>query len=691
MNVLLRCTLAFIAGILLKNAEWGHLLGHYGYWIFVITTGCLFLLLFWFVSFSKTSRYFLGSSVLLLFLGLGWILAPNHTLGADIGEVAAYEATVLAPPETRAKTYKVEVAISKGKNQNGWKPLKGKVLLYIDKAAPKPHYGDVLLIRGVSKLVEHPQNPDQFDYKWFLAQKGIYHQQYLKATDFIVTGKKQVNFLKEWAYTVSEWSDTALRRLVKYDREYTVAKAMVLGLRDEMDNDLVQAYSAAGAVHVLSVSGFHITIFIGILAFLLGHLEKSKHGKWLYLSITLITMWFYAVLTGLSAPVIRSALMFSLFLLAKPLGRKSNGVNALFGSALILLVLDPMLIYSVSFQLSYAALSGIIFLQPILYQSLTFKDWFMDKVWAITAVAITAQLATFPIGAYYFHQFPTYFWLVNPLVVALSCAMLPVALATIALAWVPLLSDALGWALTGITWLLNQVVVWTQQLPYSVLGSLSLSGAELWVIYAMMGLLIALFYYRDWRWLWSIGALSVVLLGIQLIEIQQSINQKQLIFHAVPHQTVITLMTGTQVFLVADSAFFQPDKKPYNFYLGNFYTKRSISRITQESLQSPSPLLNLVKTLPFGKLIVWEGQKILLVEKPIENSIPPLADYVLIRYSAFRSSEKLLAIFGKQKLIFDNSNKFYVLDTLQKQAQAAQLPWYFVHQKGAWMAQIQKN
>ncbi|MEZ4902049.1 MAG: ComEC/Rec2 family competence protein [Spirosomataceae bacterium] len=97
---------------------------------------------------------------------------------------------------------------------------------------------------------------------------------------------------------------------------------MVLGLRDEMDNDLVQAYSAAGAVHVLSVSGFHIAIFMGILTFLLGFFRKSKHGKWLYLSLTFATMWFYALLTGLSAPVIRSALMFSLFLLAKPLGRK---------------------------------------------------------------------------------------------------------------------------------------------------------------------------------------------------------------------------------------------------------------------------------------------------------------------------------------------------------------------------------
>ena len=441
-------------------------------------------------------------------------------------------------------------------------------------------------------------------------------------------------------------------------------------------------------MHVLSVSGFHITIFIGIVAFLLSFLEKRRHGKWPYLGIMLITMWFYAILTGLSAPVIRSALMFSLFLLAKPLGRKSSGINALFGSALILLVIDPLLIYSVSFQLSYAALSGIIFLQPVLYQSLTFKDWFADKVWAITAVAITAQLATFPIGAYYFHQFPNYFWLVNPLVVALSCAMLPVALATIAFSWIPFLSEILGWALTGITWLLNQIVVWTQQLPYAVLSGLSLSGFELGLIYAIMGLLIALVYYRDLRWGWGIGGLSIALLIIQVVEIQESNHQKRMIIHAVPHQTAITLIRGNQAFLIADSAFFQPDEKPFNFYLSNFYTERSISGVTQEALQSPSSQLGLIQTLPFGKLVVWEGQKIVLVEKSIEIPLPAVADFVLIRNTAFRDVEKIKRVFGNQKLIFDNSNKFYVLDTLQKQAKSIQLPWYFLHKQGALVADL---
>lgn len=685
MNALFRYTLAFIAGILLHGVFPESWMNVVDYQMAVGTVLALILLLFFLIRFRKTNRYILGFLTLLLFVCLGWIRTPSLNHKADFNQVTAYEVGVTSPSETRAKTYKVEVALLKAQWENQWHPLSGKVLLYIDKTAPKPRYGDVLLIRGAPRLVESPQNPAQFDYQRFLSYKQIFHQQYLRQTDFTLTGKRDTNWLKEGAYTVSEWSDAALRRLVPLDREYAVAKAMILGLRDEMDSDLVQAYSAAGAVHVLSVSGFHVGIFVLLLAWLLRFIKKRRHGLYLYLGITLGTMWFYAVLTGLSAPVIRSALMVTILLLAEPVGKIKNTKNALFGSALILLVFDPLLIYSVSFQLSYAALGGILFWQPVLYQSLMFKDWFLDKIWEVSAAALMAQLATFPLAVYYFHQFPTYFLLVNPVVVGLSVAMLYVAFVTLALSWIPFLSVGLGWLLTMTTWLLNQAVVLTEKLPYSVLGNLSFSGLELLLVYGIGGCLLALLYYRDVRWFWGIGIASVGLLILQVVEISTFDKQKWLVIHSVPKQSAVSLIDGREAVLVADSAFFQPDQKPFNFYLKNFYVNQSINHTQYESLEFPAAD---VKMLPFGKLIVWQGRKILLVEKSIADKVPLIADYVLIRNTAFRKLENITAVFGNQKLIFDNSNKFYVLDTLQKQAISRQLPWYFVNRKGALVAQF---
>ncbi|MEI7582527.1 ComEC/Rec2 family competence protein [Runella sp.] len=685
MNALLRYTLAFVGGILLHGIFSKSFVGNIGYKFVFGAVLFLSALLFLLLRFRKSNRYSLGLLTILLFVGLGWVRTPSLHDKTDFSHVIAYEVAVTSPPETRAKTYKIEAMVLKAQWENQWHPLSGKILLYIDKGAPKPHYGDVLLIRGAPRLVEPPQNPAQFDYQRFLSYKQIFHQHYLRSTDFALTGKRETNWLKEWAFTVSEWSDVALRRLVPLDREYAVAKAMILGLRDEMDNELVQAYSAAGAVHVLSVSGFHVGIFVLLLAWLLRFIKKRRHGLFLYLGITLGIMWFYAVLTGLSAPVVRSALMVTILLLAEPLGKTKDTKNALFGSALILLVLDPLLIYSVSFQLSYAALGGILFWQPVLYQSLTFKDWFLDKIWEVSAAALTAQLATFPLAVYYFHQFPTYFLLVNPVVVGLSVAMLYVAFVTLALSWIPFLSVGLGWLLTMLTWLLNQAVVLTEQLPYSVLGNLSFSRLELLLVYGIGGCLLALLYYRNVRWFCGIGIASVGLLILQVVEIKTFNKQKWLVIHSVPKQSAVSLIDGRQAVLVADSAFFQPDQKPFNFYLKNFYVNQSIGYTQYEPLEVPAAD---VKILPFGKLIVWQGRKILFVEKPIAWTLPPIADYILIRNNAFRKSEQLRIVFGNQRLIFDNSNKFYVLDTLEKQAVSRRLPWYFVNKKGALVAQF---
>jgi competence protein ComEC len=686
MNVLLRFTLAFVGGILLHGGVLPEsFVGNAGDKFVPGVIAALILLLFLLLRFRKSNRYLLGALILLLFVGLGWIRTPSLTDRPDFSHVTAYEAAVTAPPETRAKTYKTEVTMLKVQQQSQWYPLSGKVVLYIDKGAKKPHYGDVLLIRGVPRLVESPQNPAQFDYQKFLSYKQIFHQQYLRSTDFALTGERETNWLKERAYSVSEWSDAALRRLVLLDREYAVAKAMILGLRDEMDNELVQAYSAAGAVHVLSVSGFHVGIFVLLLAWLLRFIKKRRHGLLLYLGITLGIMWFYAVLTGLSAPVIRSALMVTILLLAEPLGKTKNTKNALFSSALILLVVDPLLIYSVSFQLSYAALGGILYWQPVLYQSITFKDWFLDKIWEVSAAALTAQLATFPLAVYYFHQFPAYFLFVNPFVVALSVAMLYAAFVTLVLSWIPFLSVGLGWLLTIITWFLNQVVILTEKLPHSVVGNLSFSKIELLLVYGIGGFIVALLYERNVRWLWGIGIASVALLLFQLVEIEGFNKQRWVAVHAVPKQTAVSLIEGREATLVADSAFFQPDQKPFNFYIKNFYIQQSIHHFVEEPLGTPAAE---TRRLPFGELIVWQGKKILLVEKAIEEALPPIADYVLIRNTAFRTSENIKAVFGNQKLIFDNSNKFYVLDTLQKQAVRQHLPWYFVNQKGAFVAQF---
>ena len=673
MNSLLRFTIAFILGI------W---VGNYLNFQFKIILPVIVLVLVSLIIFFK-NRYLSGTFLMLLAFVLGLLnlkyqdqtQQSNHLVNFTTDSIKFYKAQVISLPESRLKTYKVEVETEATNIENVWKEATGKVILYVDKKAKIPQYGDVLIVIGSPKHTQPPLNPDEFDYAQFLSYRQIFYTQYLRQTDFIFTNQNNGLQYKKWAYSISQWSDNQLKKLMPWPREYAVAKAMVLGIRDEMDIELTNAYAVAGAVHVLSVSGFHIAIFVYILSKLLYYIEKRKYGNYFYLVITLFLMWFYAVLTGLSAPVIRSALMFTIYLLAKPLHRKENTANALFGSALILLCFDPQLIYSVSFQLSYLALGGIIFLQPKLYQSITFENKILDKLWNLTAVAFAAQLATFPLLILYFHQFSTYFWLANPAVVGLSFLLLPLAFATIALSWIPWLSTILGYLTTFVTWLLNVIVLGIEQLPYSRLDGLWFTKVEVVLVYIIIGLLLAMFYFQSKKWLWYAIFLSVGLFGFQTLEHKNAQTQKQIVVHHIQNQTVISLIDGQRAWILADSSFFhQP--RGYDFYLANFYTQKDIRRVTQVAWELPE---SFIKSLPFGKIVVWNNQKIVLIDKPIiQFYIRP--DMVIVQNSAFKDAEKVRQVFQNQNVIFDGSNKPWVIEKL------IGLPYYFTSKRGAFVS-----
>ncbi|TAG70599.1 MAG: DUF4131 domain-containing protein, partial [Runella slithyformis] len=234
MNTLLRFTLALVAGIVLSD--------FYAFSPRPVLISCAALFVFLLAFSSKLNRSLLGSLWLLLAVGLGWTNRylttqtndPAH-LSNITTDVQAYEAAVVAPVEIRRKTYKTEVSLLRIKTNNQWQAASGRVLVYVAKTATEPSYGAVLLIRGAPKLVPAPQNPDQFDYRKFLTYRQIFHQHYLRNTDFVITNQTQTVWYKAAAYHLSKWRDAQLKRLVPCPREYAVTKAMVLGLRDEMD------------------------------------------------------------------------------------------------------------------------------------------------------------------------------------------------------------------------------------------------------------------------------------------------------------------------------------------------------------------------------------------------------------------------------------------------------------------------
>ena len=662
----------------------------------------------------RPSQLTSGVGGLLLLLAWGWGITYQKTARNRPNNIAhladtlqAYEGIISAQPEERAKTYRVELEIRRGKwspaktdsqkdtnnyTAGAWHPLSGRVIVYLDKTnLPIPRYGEVWLVSGPPRPIDPPFNPDEFNYKRYLSYRSIYHQQYLRPYQRQVLSMDPPNPVTNVAASVNRWADSVFTKQVGSRAEYAIVNAMILGVRDDLDSELYRAYTAAGAVHILSVSGLHVGILFQVLTFMLGFLAKKPRGKLLMAALQLGILWFYALVTGFSPPVLRSAGMFTVVILARAFSRQSPLPNTLGASAFFILCFDPYALFSAGFQLSYLAVAGIGTWHSSLYQSLTFRSKWANKLWELTAVALVAQLITFPLGVFYFHQFPTYFLLSNPIVLVLSELLLPLAMATLALSWVPYLSDTLGWCLQKLALLLNYSVSHVSQLPGAAWDGLWMSPETLLLVYALIFLGIALLLTRNRAYAWATCATAVLLAMFTLWNDYGQAHQQRLAVHFLPHRTAVSLTGGHQSTLLTDLD--TNDTRSYDFYLKNTFGLWGVSDLIITNVRADS--LRLTPTYYQNRdyaLWVWRGKTLLLVNKLTGRNrwrLPAVVDYLIIRRNALHNWDDLSGRVVARHIVFDDSNKTPLTDKLLTEARQRGITnCYSVRQMGAYIAEL---
>ena len=647
-----------------------------------------------------------GVGGLLVLMALGWGITYQRTASNQPDTIShltdtlqAYEGVVSAQPEERAKTYRVELEIRRGhvkntRSSDQWQSLSGRVIVYVDKEiGPMPRYGEVWLVAGSPRPIDPPLNPGEFNYKRYLSYRNIGYQQYLRPFQRQMLGMDPPSRFTLAATVVNRWADSVLTHQIGSRPEFGVVNAMILGVRDDLDTDLYQAYSAAGAVHILSVSGLHVGILFAVLTFLLGFLIKRPRGKLLMAALQLTILWFYALVTGFSPPVLRSAGMFTLLILANASGRQQHLLNTLGASAFFILCFDPYALFSAGFQLSYLAVAGIGAWQSSLYQSLTFPSKWANRLWELTSVALVAQLVTFPLGVFYFHQFPTYFLLTNPVVIVLSEILLPLAMATLTVCWVPYLNDSLGWVLQKIAWLLNYSVTQTAQLPGAAWDGLWLSPITMLLLYAVILCGVALLLTRNPSYGWATGVAALLLAGVSVWQDDEQAHQRRIAVHFLPHRTAVSLTDGHHSTLLTDLD--STDTRSYGFYLKNTFGQWGVAQLTVANASRPTELGNGIKQLPAYyqtdgyALWVWQGKTVLLVNKLSGHwRLPAVVDYLIIRRNALRDWSQLNGRVVARHIIFDDSNKTPLTDRLLAEARQRDIACYSVRQMGAYVDEL---
>lgn len=521
----------------------------------------------------------------------------------------------------------------------GWKKSNGKVLVYHKSKTPL-FPGQVILVEKSPEKIPPPIFPNEFDYSGFLARKDIHFRQFI-GDKFMVVDSAEVNSPKYWLVNFRKDLVEIIEAKVPNRESQQIAAALLLGQKENLDKDIKNAYAETGTMHILAVSGLHVGIIYAILLFPLKGIRLKSNQRKIYLTAVILLIWTYAVLTGFSPSVVRAATMFSLFTAGQMRKRKPSSFNILAFSALVMISVDPGVIFEVGFQLSYIAVAGILLIQPLVAGFWLPPNRFLEYIWQLTAVSIAAQLATFPISVYYFHIFPTYFLLANLIIIPLSFLVMSAGIPFLALSWIPVLGDGLGWIVSWIIWLQNWITLAIQLFPGGNLERLTISISGMLLVWA------SLICWANWE----LGNRKKMILAMICLFLIWSCDS--LIRELNRSKQEMLIFSGEKGILV-DFKF--GDK---NFSWNEGFPTEQISfsidpnRIAEHRPQliEPTTALKSESELyfplydfsfnPTSKTFIWKGQKPKRVER-ISNS----------RTQELLSSDSLYATIGAFRVVF---------------------------------------
>lgn len=598
-----------------------------------------------------------------------------------LGKPCRYVARVLEPPTEKENSVRALLQLSGHERVDSEKVVRARVMAYLPKTeeALGLHYGDQLVFEAIVEAVAPPRNPEEFDYRTYLLRRGMVGRVYLKDGDWTCTGLRQINPIFAFGYRLRGTLLKALRDSGLSEDEFGVGAAVLLGDDDFLPAQVRHNYVAAGAMHVLCVSGMHVGIIFLLASFVLGFLGNGHKRYVLKRILLLLLVWGYALLTGLSPSVMRSSLMITFWVFGELIHRKGYALNSIAASAFFLLLLQPNNLFAIGFQLSYVAVTGIVLLQKPISQLLYFEYPLLNKVWDITAVSLAAQISTMPFTVYYFHQFTPYFWLSNLFLTPISFFVIMSGMLFLSLSWVPFLDVLLGKMVWLSLKLMNVLVAWVEQMPCSLVKGLYMDNLEFGLSMVMLVLLFLLVQFRKKRMMMELLVVGAVFsLSLAWRGVKAS-TQQQLVVYSLNNHTALDVISGTLHCLICDDALLSdPSVLDYSV-CGNWARLKLFGNpscydvsddIANSYLRKKKHLLSFQGIL----LAFWD---------PLTPSMegPPLVvDGLMVRNKQRPELSRIAECYQMGVLLIDGSVPSYLAKEWEQQADALQIPYINVRE-----------
>ena len=498
-------------------------------------------------------------TISLFTIGLLLYTTEKDSISTLKSEETLFACTLSDYPSEKVNTCMLTVKLNRKITGEGNEQVRGSMIIYCRKDSSISAFlpGDILIVKCNPIVITNKGNPYEFDYKFFMENQGIKYYAFTKSGDIVRHIVPDHRKLVHKALIIREKIIGMYQARGVTGERLALAAAITLGQKNMLDPEQKLIFIKAGIMHIMAVSGLHAVILSWFVLSLLFFLKRRFNI--LRILITILILWSFAFVTGLTPSVLRATLMFSFFQVGNLMKRRVNGINSVLASAFVLIIMRPSVIFDAGFLLSYSAVIYIIYFYQDFYLKLHFKKWLPDKIWQSAVVTIVAQAGTLPLTIMLFNRFPTYFILTNIIIVPVSNLLIVTGCLIPLLFHIRFLSQFLGLLLNYLTGLTEMLTARAASLPWSNIENIGMTTIEC----MLLAVTIFLFCHyllkkKSISFLYPLVFLSLFILADTVIEISNRTSDELIVYNTQGSQN-IGIKTGRILNIYSDTSVTRPE------------------------------------------------------------------------------------------------------------------------------------
>ncbi len=572
-----------------------------------------------------------------------------------------------------------------------WNSIPGKATVYfVNDSGSTPAPGMSLLAKARLSSFSPPRNPDQFDYGSYQSGKGILYQAFPVQKCWI-SDPVEGSSLKIRSLRFRRKLINMLEKEISGFGQSGVLKALLLGYRGDLNTMQQQHFARSGTMHILAVSGLHVGILYFLPALLL---RKLKYFPFLWYTCNILLfmlLWMYALVTGLSSSVVRAVCMCCIYGVGMMSRRKISSIHVLSLAAFIMILSRPPVVFEAGFQLSFAAVYGILLMYRRFLKLFPFGGWAGRRVSQMMAVSLAAQLSTMPLSIAYFNQFAPAALLANLLVIPVATLILDIGLIFFICAGVGVSASIPAWILSQLSRLLEGFTRVAAGLPGAFFDGLTLSVQQVILIYITGILLLFYLKYRSSRLMFGVLIFFVLFMagsGIRELQIRQHTG---IYVFALSRETAIGFVNGRQ------AALFQPYHKdsliheaelPLPYEIAAFFKNRRLKpRVICQQSELPYLWHRVIHSPGMeADFFVFMEKRILILrewDREYSGGFPVLMTDILVLCNNPKLNISLInKCFQPSLIVADGSNYPWISKQFETESGEAGVPFHSTRGQG---------